>query len=90
MCQAELAAGHRTAELLRAEHHIRPGESSSLTAVIHPHRKSNHQSTAFTAHYSVATTTHPLSSHPIHSPNYTQPPETHITTVKVARFNVNG
>lgn len=33
--QAELATCHRTAELLRGEHHIRRSESSSLPAVIH-------------------------------------------------------
>lgn len=35
MCQAELPACHRTAEVLRGEHHIRRCESSSLPAVIH-------------------------------------------------------
>lgn len=35
MCQTELQACHRTAELLRGEHHIRRSESSSLPAVIH-------------------------------------------------------
>lgn len=35
MCQAELPACHRTAEVLRGEHHIRRCESSSLPAAIH-------------------------------------------------------
>lgn len=34
-CQAEPPTCHRTAELLRGEHHIRRSESSSLPAVIH-------------------------------------------------------